>query len=287
MPGTWSTRCLLAAFALAFAFAFAAAGAAAGDSATAPPAPLVAAMDAARPPPPGAGCMDARRMQRAAQTGPRALALQLDDGVHYDILLGEDCPAVVAPGGALELLAPHGWACSGGPSLVRAADGRTCAVATVGVVDGREIAARARATAQAAGGAAEAPAPVAGAPPSTTLDTVEVRGRRARGFRGTTDYCVASRHVRSWSEDTQGLVVDVPPARAGGHRRYRIETNGSCPLLWRAEGIALRSGRGTGVVCGFPGDQVVAASPASGERGPGIFFKPCPIIAVYPLPAGE
>ncbi len=241
---------------------------------------------AARPPPPAADCMDARRMQRAVQLAPRALEVHLDDGVRYDITLRQDCPSVVEPGGALELLAPHGWACTDGPSLVRAADGRMCGVDQVVLLDARGLASRAR---EAALAVAPGPEPAtdggsdAGIPAASTLPTLEVRGRRAKGFRGTTEYCVASRHVYSWSEDTQGLVVNVPPARAAGHRRYRIETNGSCPLLWRAEAIALRSARGTGVVCGFPGDEVVATSAESQARGPGIFFKPCPIIAVYPI----
>lgn len=246
----------------------------------------VATTNSTRPPPPAVGCMDARRMQRAFQLSPRALVVHLNDGVRYEVALREDCPSVVGADGALELLAPHGWACSDGPALVRGVDGRACGVATVAVLDSRGLAARQREAAMAStGGAAPETASGDGVAPSSTLPTVEVRGRRQRGFRGTTDYCVASRHVRSWHEDAQGLVVEVPPARAGGHRRYRIETTGSCPLLWRTEAIALRSGRGTGVVCGFPGDQVVLASPDSGERGPGIFFKPCPVIAVYPIVA--
>lgn len=124
-----------------------------------------------------------------------------------------------------------------------------------------------------------------------TLSAVEVGAERPRGFRGSTNYCVATRFVRSWSTDNDGLIVEVSPRRAAGNRYYRVELQGTCDMLNRAPSITLTSGVGTGIVCGYPGDKVELAgadesselTSAAARRRWVEIEKFCNVLAVYPI----
>ncbi len=237
-----------------------------------------------RAPAPAADCLDARQMQEALLATPRMLAIALADGSRFRVDLGTDCPAAIGGDGDFELRSPLGWACSANGSRVAAADGSACPVEQVAAIDSKryaELALTARALR------------VSGVlPPPPVLSTVEVRGERQRGFRGSTNYCIASRHVRSWSEDDEGMIIEVSPRRAAGNRYYRVELHGSCGMLSRSPAIQLRSGVGNGVICGFPGDKVELAGASPFSDDPSSEFanrqwpeleKSCSVLAVYPI----
>lgn len=244
----------------------------------------IAADGVAREPAPSADCLDARQMQEAHLATPRMLAVALADGARFRLDLTTDCPAAISGEGSFELLSPQGWACSANGSRIAAADGSNCAVEAVTPIDAKRYAELAL-TARALRVSGVLPAP-------PVLSTVEVHGKRERGFRGSTNFCVASRHVRSWSEDDEGMIVEVSPRRAAGNRFYRIELHGSCGMLSRSPAIQLRSGVGTGVICGFPGDKVELAGSSMFADDPTSEWanrqwpeleKSCNVLAVYPL----
>lgn len=237
-----------------------------------------------RAPAPHPECMDARIAQRMYAVSPWQLVVALQDGQRFRIELGEACPAVTQTDVAMKLLAQDGWACGVGNEFVevsgRDGTGSTlCTVAALARVDGREFARLAREASRHAGQT-----------DVIELAVVEVVGQRPRGFRGTTDFCFASRHVRGWHEDGDGLIVEVSPRRSGGNARYRVELASSCIELGTAEDIVLRSGVGNGLICGNTGDQVVAqARPVTGalvsmlDSVPAGQASGCQIREVYPL----
>lgn len=223
---------------------------------------------------PAPGCLDARRMQEARQADPRTLAVMQDDGVPFRLDLGEACPGVVVDGGA-ELLAREGWVCPGGPAFVATAD-RRCAVAAVHRIDRAGYAGLARASHRDASG-------------TTTLDVVTVQAEARRGFAGSSWYCVNPRWMRGWSEDADGVVLEVSPRRSGGHRYYRLELARTCPELADAVEVQLHSGPRIGLICGNAGDRLevlpdtrpsIVRSPLPESRVARIH---CPISAVYPI----
>lgn len=248
-------------------------------------AALVAApMAFARSPAPAADCMDARRMQEVRQATVRTLAISLDDGARFRIGLGADCPTALGQDGQIEVLAREGWVCRADTALVRGADDAVCPIVEVERIDARDYAELARASRDFGSGRAR------------TLDTVEVRARHRRGFTGSTNFCLAARHVRSWSLDDEGFVIETAPRRTGGNRYYRVETMAGCSLPPNARSaIVLRSGVGTGVICGYPGDRVELLSEwlpfddfMFGETNFANRLWPvlgtqCPVTAVYPL----
>lgn len=201
--------------------------------------------------PPAPQCVDAREVSEVFQSGPRTLAMVQSDGRRFRVDLGADCPGITA-GSSTRMLAADGWMCGTGSEYV-AVDARLCPVAGVEPISPAQYAGHARASQTAPDG-------------STTLDTVVVRGERRRGFAASHNYCFNPRHVRGWSEDPRGLVVEVNPRRSGGHRYYRVELVRSCPHLSGPVEIAFRSGMGIGVICGNPGDDI-----RSGTRGQGVF----------------
>lgn len=141
---------------------------------------------------PAADCLDARLVERFHVPSAWQLAVATSNGQRYRIELAEACPAATAEAAELTLLARDGWVCGEGAFLrVQGAEG-LCPVAALAVADQREFARLARAA-----GALQ------------QLDTVEVKRRRPSGFRGSDDFCFASRRVRSWSEVEQGLVIEV------------------------------------------------------------------------------
>ena len=222
----------------------------------------------ARSPAPAAHCLDARQMQEARQASPQTIAIALNDGTRYRVDLAQSCPDAVN-GGQASLLAREGWVCGSSPEFVEAG-GQRCPVAAVTPIDARTYAQLARDDKGV-----------------NTLDTVQVHAGKRHGFTASASYCLNPRWMRSWSEDGQGLIVEMSPKRAGGNRFYRVELSSACPDLAESQQIELRSGMGIGVVCGNAGDQVVSINDTPFERGRQITARPsrfaCPIAAVYPL----
>lgn len=195
-------------------------------------------------------CIDSRAIAEAHQVDARTLALRDEDGGRRRVTLAEACPDLL---GDLDvaLIGWGGWLCGTEGDAIRTAES-VCPVARVEHVDARAYAELVRESRQNL----------------MLLAPVVVRGPRARGFRGTPDYCVASRWLRSWHEDSDGLVVEVSPRRSAGNRYYRVEIDGGCSQIVNSDTIALVSGLGTGIVCGHPGDHVVFSKSVS-ARGTG------------------
>lgn len=225
----------------------------------------------ARSPAPAAHCLDARQMQEARQASPQTLAIALNDGTKFRVDLAQSCPDAVS-GGQASLLAREGWVCGSSPEFVEAG-GQRCAVAAVTPIDARTYAQLARAGARDDKGV-------------STLDAVQVHAGKQHGFTASASYCLNPRWMRAWSEDGEGLIVEMSPKRAGGHRFYRVELSTACDLA-ESQQIEFRSGLGIGVVCGNAGDQVVSINDTPFERGRQITAGPsrfaCPIAAVYPI----
>lgn len=129
----------------------------------------------------------------------------------------------------------------------------------------------------------------------STFDPVVASAPRQRSFVGTTDYCLRVDALRGWQEDVDGLRVEVSPRRAGGHRHYRIETDGGCGDMANADTLRLVSGVGLGMLCGNPGDRAVfSRAQPSGAAGVSGFPRPlmqgrlaaahgCRINRLYPI----
>jgi len=232
----------------------------------------------ARMPAPGAHCMDAREVREMHQPSPRTLAVIDRNGKRYQLDLMADCPVV---SGATTLMAPHGWVCGRPGESLRAGE-RQCGIHRITLLDAKAYAALAVASQRDADGVQR-------------LATVQVIGAKRRGFLGSPSYCFAPAHMRAWSADRQGMVVEMSPRRAGGNRWYRVELAGACTELNTAMRIQIKSGVGNGLVCGHAGDLVVNAPepvPEGAEvfagrlRGRGESFG-CPVTAVYPIDKAE
>ena len=219
--------------------------------------------------PPVAHCIDGRELVDARQIDARTLVLQDNDAGRRRVTLSDDCADVLRDE-QVQFVGWGGWICGIDGDVVRSSV-RTCRIETVDLLDAQAYAALLR--------SAQVP----------MLDTVVVQGRRTRGFSGTPDYCVANRWLRSWHDGPDGLVVEVSPRRAAGHRHYRIETAGSCGFQFDADTLTLVSAMGTGVVCGHPGDQVVFGSDSTdvelrSQRVPrAAALARCTITGVYPI----
>ena len=261
--------------------------------------PAASAAAGTRPPAPAADCLDARDLRAARRAAADALLVETDAG-GWRVELESGCAIDPAESG-LSLLAEHGWACGIGaerPTVLRGVE-RACKVLAVTRLDARAYATQARAADRAnlAGGAA-------------VLDAVDVkaRGVARRAFAGSTDYCVATRAVRSWSFDGESVLVHTSAMRNGGNRAYRIELAHACPELTFTNTIELHSGIGIGMLCGNPGDALLyseqdpirasVASPRAGWRPHGegqsgmlgllqpsilVAQSGCAIAAVYPV----
>jgi len=200
--------------------------------------------------PPTPGCLDARQMAEVRQASPRQLAVQGQDGQRFRITLAQECPG--AGDTTAVLLARDGWVCGAGNEFVRMG-ATTCAISGLEPIDARDYAALAREAAQSADDGVK------------TLETVQVRAPRRRGFAGSPSFCFNPRYLRAWSEDSKGMLVELSPRRSGGHRYYRVELAQSCPDLDAAPAIVFRSGVGIGLICGNPGDRVVAQNSGDGS----------------------
>ena len=250
-------------------------------------APSAHAADDRQPPQPH--CLDARQIADAQGIDARTLALRLKNQQRFRLQLEHDCPA---PTHTLSVRgAAGGWLC-GQPGEALLLGDQRCPVSAVEPLDGAAFAELLRQR---------------DAQRVETLETVEARAQAARGFRGISDYCVATDNIRSWSEDPQGLIVEVGAPCAAGNRYYRVELVNACPPLAGARTLSLVSGMGTGMVCGHPGDRIQLTRPDRELLGSGMFDtsarvsngvaepssrnaptnrrSDCPIRRVYPLQA--
>lgn len=244
----------------------------------------LAAQDAPPRTPPAPNCLDARQVAEVRQPDPRTLAIATTDNRYFRIGLRQDCPGLEADPQAT-LWGREGWICGDAREFVRGA-GRDCPILSSQPSD-------------APGHARDARLADRNGP--RTLAPVEVRGNAQRpgqrGFRGTAQYCFAPRYLRGWSEDPQGVTVEVSPMHSGGHRYYRVELTGSCPALAGASTISFVSGMDLGIICGNAGDALVvqqrSLTAAGGGQHP-MFSRPggmplsvrerCGVAAVYPRP---
>lgn len=222
--------------------------------------------------PPQPQCLDARQIVGAEGINGNVLALRLKDGQRFRVQLAQQCPS---PENRLSVLgAADGWLCGAAGEALAIGDAR-CAIDKVAPLDARDYADLLRERDQQ-GVPTLAPVQAEAPPP-------------ARGFRGSADYCVGVDHVRSWSEDPQGVTVEVSPRHAAGNRFYRVELAGDCPALSNAQTMTLVSGTGIGMVCGHPGDRMQLLRPEReairpGDRANRSRPHECHISRIYPIP---
>jgi hypothetical protein len=189
--------------------------------------PTASAQSQEAPTPP---CLDARQVAELQQASPRQLAALDRSGQRFRIDLGEDCPG--SQGARAQLLARGGRICGSEGEAVRIG-ATTCPIVAVATVDAREYA-----------GLARAAGALANDTETTTLETVEVRGERRRGFGGSSSYCFDTRYLRSWSEDGKGMLVEVAPKRRAAAElpRSRLCTRHQLPLRRRHQPDLRQSG---------------------------------------------
>lgn len=223
---------------------------------------------------PAPHCLDARNVRQVEQAVPGAIAVLGSNGQAYQIDFLGQCPGVTTAS-KVRLDAPAGWAC-GRASEQLMVDGKTCAIAAVSPINSRDFAETARESSRQY---------------ATTLPAVTVTGEDARdrgpryAFKGSPEFCFATRNVRSWHEDPAGVVVETNPRRNGGHRYYRVELAG-CPILDRTVSVDFRSGFQNGLICGNPGDRIVTADSGFADdlraSTPRFLRSDCQVVAVYP-----
>ena len=221
----------------------------------------------ARSPAPSPECMDARAMQEVRQSTPLSLLVLGSDDRRFHVELGSECKLALQDEDAT-LLAEDGWVCGREREFVQTA-GQTCRIAAVRGIDAREYAELARSSDRQQA--------------IKTLAAVEVRTDHRHGFAGSTSYCFSPRHLRAWSEDGKSMLVEMSPKRSRGNRYYRVELVQSCPALDSSPAISFESGMGIGLICGNPGDRVVAIAEQGGFSSRGIKTMSCAIGAVYPM----
>lgn len=94
-----------------------------------------------------------------------------------------------------------------------------------------------------------------------TLDPVEVRERKPRGFESS-PWCFDPGQVRRWYIAGDDLIVKM--GRREGRRLLRLTLSGSCDDTLRSMDLGFEAGLGLRRVCGNVGDRVVPRDPAIG-----------------------
>ncbi|AJQ83736.1 hypothetical protein WKH86_15500 [Xanthomonas oryzae pv. oryzae] len=228
---------------------------------------------AQRPAAPGTDCLDARQVAELHRAGARTLAVAERDGRLFRLQLSQDCPHLAAQPDA-SLVAANGWVCNGAQASVNTGQQR-CAIDQLATLKARDH---------------------DGVP---LLDGISVREARRHNFAGSSSDCFNPSMLRSWSEDAQGLVVEVSPRHPDTHRHYRVELMDSCRELSGAPPIRFVSVMGLNAICGNPGDKVdvldaigiAGARVGAGAEGDlssvrgGMFSRmrqSCMVAAVYP-----
>ena len=233
-------------------------------------------------PPPAPHCFSAREVREVRQSDPQTLAVRLTDGARYRVELADVCPGAMRADHP-RLVSRQGWICGSNEEILDLGE-RRCAVAGLARIDAREYAEHALRSDRGGGDIVARGA----------LDTIVVRGKRRRGFGGSTAYCLDARYMRAWSEDAGDLVVEVSPMRSGGNRYYRVELGSGCAELSSAIHVQLVSAVGTTAICGNIGDRAVFLR----DENVGGVERPrtegslaaqygCTVKQVYPLSPGE
>lgn len=229
--------------------------------------------------PPAPYCFSARDVREVRQSDDHTLAIRLGDESRYRLQLADACPGALQSD-TLKLVSRNGWVCGSNEETLDLGGGRKCAVGGIAKIDSREYAELAVASDRAQAVAK-----------SPTIDNVDVRGKRGRGFRGTTAYCLDSNQMRGWRDDGNDLVVEVAPKRSGGNRYYRVELATACGEINTAHQMRLVSGVGSNAICGNAGDRAVFFGNEApvGEfaqrltRRAGLTSGSCTVSRVYPL----
>ncbi|WP_282297930.1 hypothetical protein [Stenotrophomonas sp. PS02289] len=218
-----------------------------------------------------AACMDARELKEMKQITPNSIALLASDQTTWQVNFQNECPGLMAAGKP-KILAKDGQVCGTGNEFVRAG-GRDCAIATVQQISRRDFADIAR---------------QADRSPLTTLPTVNVSEAK-RTLRGSPSYCFDTRHVRSYGDNAKGFIVQTNPRRSGGNREYVVEVANNCRALMHSPAIQFKSGYGTSLICGNPGDVIIVQEqPQASERAAVLrdtlvtAGERCDVLSVYP-----
>jgi hypothetical protein len=231
---------------------------------------------------PAPGCLDARAVERVRHFDPDTLLVGAA-GRGFVVNLADGCGARLE--GAQTLLADEGWVCGRPREFVRAGE-TVCPIVALAPVEAKQYAELARKLDQASAHDAAAGGAVALEP----LEVTAPAKRTVAHFRGDPDYCFSPAAMRGFQLDGNDIIVLTAPRRAGGHKSYRVELSFACPdLAWHHE-IGFRSGVGSGLICGNPGDKVFGLDGAPGgdlRGGEGqdasrFSRADCGIAAVYP-----
>lgn len=189
--------------------------------------------------PPAPNCMDARGLREMNQVTPDSISLRAADQSTWRITFAGACPDLMAAPNP-RIVAEDSWVCGAGKARVVTETGH-CAVATVAPLSQREFAAEARASERNG---------------VSTLAAVNVNEKK-RTLRGSPSYCFDTRHLRGYSENVRGFTVQTNARRSGGFSEYVVEVGANCRALVHSPEIQFRSGFGTSLICGNPGDVVV------------------------------
>lgn len=186
---------------------------------------------AARAPAPSEHCIDARAVKGVSQLSPVELLIA-GRGRYHRLWLESACPLDTA---GTSLLAREGWVCGGENEYVRSGD-RTCRVAGLLRIDGRE----ARDLARGGPGAS--------------------KGIEGFDLKASPDHCFRPSRVRSFAQANGHLLVDTSPNGSAGYTRYRVEFIGACNEASTLNTIRWASGTGRDAICGNPGDVALFSS---------------------------
>lgn len=198
---------------------------------------------------PAPNCMDARGLREMNQVSDTHISLRAADQSTWKVTFKESCPGLMASPNP-QILAEESWVCGTGQERV-VADGKDCGIASVQPMTRKDFAEEARQADR--GGIA-------------TLAAVNVKESK-RTLRGSTSYCFDTRHVRSYGDNIKGFTVQTNPSRSGGNREYVVEVGANCRALMHSPAIQFRSGFGTSLICGNPGDVVVMISQPNAPGG--------------------
>jgi len=198
---------------------------------------------------PAPNCMDARGLREMNQVSGTHISLRAADQSTWKVSFKDNCPGLTASANP-RILAEESWVCGTGHERI-VADGKDCVVASVEPMTRRDFAEEAR-QADRSGVA--------------TLAAVNVKEAR-RTLRGSTSYCFDTRHVRSYGDNVKGFTVQTNPKRSGGNKEYVVEVGANCRALMHSPAIQFRSGFGTSMICGNPGDVVVMTSQPNAPSG--------------------
>lgn len=215
---------------------------------------------------PSANCMDARGLREMNQVSPDTLSVRAADQSTWRITFADACPNVLASPHP-QVLAKEGWVCGNGDERV-VTDTAHCRVQSVAPISSKEFAWEARQNDRDG---------------LQTLATVNVTERK-RTLRGSPSYCFNTRHVRGYGDNAKGFTVQTNPKRSGGFSEYVVEVGATCRGLLHSPEIHFRSGFGTSMICGHPGDTVVLHQPEEfHNRRSMLSVDRCEVLAVYPV----